>query len=425
MGIRLWVFGLVWLGCGLFAEEPVLFNNVAVFDAVAGRLQPGCDVRVVGNRIVEVGPHQPTRHRDGLRVIDGRGKVLLPGLIDMHVHLPAVADEALVPQVMARHLRAGVTTLRSMRGAPAHLAWRARALAGAWPSPRWVLASPAIGRRLAATHTPEQLADQFGAAGYDFVKLLSGLNSDEYQRLSTRAAEYGLPVAGHLLADVSLDSVLAAKQRSIEHPEGLVRLLERDGEAGLRRFARAMRSRGMFFCPTLQWYHIRLELLQERLPHEIDAVPLSAEEAAAWRDFQKRVNDLRQDPEKGPEALAQRKTQWRAFRRVCRILNEENVPFLVSPGAGPFIADGRDMLLEMKRLHEMGLRRETVLTAATHHAAVALGLGDIVGHIAPGKRADLLLLDGNPLEDLNALQQVAAVMVDGRLLRRDLGQGNP
>ncbi|CAM2005360.1 amidohydrolase family protein [Acanthopleuribacter pedis] len=414
-----WSLVLSWTS--VLANEPVLFNNVAVLDVAGSGLLPGRDVVVVGNRITEVGAHQPDRDHRGLRVIDGRDKVLLPGLIDMHVHLPEPGDEARLRKAFARYLRAGVTTLRSMRGAPEHLSWRARALAGEWPAPRLVLASPAIGRRLAATHAPELLADQFAAAGYDFIKILGGFDDATYRRLTARAAEHGLPVAGHLVGGVAHASVLQARQRSIEHPEGLVRLLEEEGEAGLRRFAREMRARNMFFCPTVQWYQIRIDLLEGRVPRATAGLPLAAAEKEAWLNFSERVDALRRDPEKGPEALAKRQALARRFARICRILEGEGVRFLVSPGAGPYIFEGRDMLIEMKRLHEMGLRRETILAAATRDAAAALDLADELGTVAPGKRADLLLVAGNPLEDFEALQRVAGVMAEGVLLRTDLG----
>ncbi len=400
---------------------PILFNNVDVVTLDGRGLLRARDVIVVADRIEAVGPHQPDRDPRGYRVIEGRGKVLLPGLIDMHAHLPAVAeDEAVWRDYFARNLRAGVTTLRSMRGAPGQLSLRARALAGDFVAPRLVLGSPAIGGRHAMDVDPEALADQFADAGYDFVKILSGFDTDFYRRLTARAAMRSLPTAGHLVQGVDPQAALDARQRTVEHPEGFLRMLAAD-ENRLRSFAQAMRGRGVYFCPTLQWYRLRQDLVAGRMPHDLDALALPASVVAQWRAFAEKMAEVYGSGAEAAEDLVQRQRKWDSFARVCRILNEADVRFLVSPGAGPYIVPGRDMLLEMKHLTAFGLSREQVLAAATRHAADALGYGDHLGRIEPGYRADLVLLVGNPLEDLDVLAQPDSVMAAGRWLRADLG----
>lgn len=410
----------VWVVLPGRGADPVLFNNVDVVTLDGRGLLRARDVIVVGDRIEAVGPHQPDRDRRGFRVIEGRGKVLSPGLIDMHAHLPRVSeDEAVWRDYFARNLSAGVTTLRSMRGEPGQLSLRARALAGDFVAPRLVLGSPAIGGHRAAAD-PEALADQFADAGYDFVKILSGFDTDFYRRLTARAAAHALPTAGHLVHGVDPRAALDAAQRSIEHPEGLLKILAED-ESTLRTFAQGMRARGVYFCPTLQWYQLRRDLLAGRLPHDSAGLALPAAVAEQWRVFAKKMTDAYGEGADAAEALAKRQQQWDGFARVCRILNEADVRFLVSPGAGPFVLPGRDMLLEMKHLTAFGLSREQALAAATRHAADALGCGDRLGRIEPGYRADLLLLTGNPLERLDVLAQPDSVMAAGRWLRGDLG----
>lgn len=405
-------------GCG---AEPILINNVAVLTLDGRGLLLAHDVIVVGDRIEAVGLHQPNRSLHGLRVIEGEGKVLSPGLIDMHAHLPAVADdEAVWRDYFARNLRAGVTTLRSMRGESGQLSLRARALAGDFVAPRLLLGSPAIGGRRAAGADPEALADQFADAGYDFVKILGGFDTDFYRRLTTRAAARALPTAGHLVHGVDPLAALDAAQRSIEHPEGLLEMLTAD-EQTLRAFAQGMRARGVAFCPTLQWYCLRRDLIAGRMPHDLEALALPAAVAEQWRAFAKKMAETNGTGVEAIEVLTQRQRQWADFGRVCRILNEADVRFLVSPGAGPYVAPGQDMLLEMNHLVAFGLSREQVLAAATRHAADVLGCGDQLGRIEAGYRADLLLLAGNPLDDLSVLAQPDAVFAAGRWLRSDLG----
>ena len=351
-----------------------------------GTATPHQTVVVDGERIVAVGGPVP----DGARVIRAAGKFLVPGFADMHVHLPeAQAD---IDRVLDLSLACGVTTIRGMQGKPSHLDARRRHRIG----PDLVLAGPPVTDAL----TPEQgraLVREQKAAGYDLIKILGGIDRAAYDAIVAEAAAQHIPVVGHVPTEIGLAAALAAKQRTIEHVQGYAR----DDDAQLADQARATITAGIWNCPTLDFYTVALgppDHLAER------------EGVADYASPGER-KDPSSPPPDGDAKLAK-------VIHVVAALHAAGAPFLVgSDTPDNFAVPGFGYLEEMRALARAGLTPADVLRAATENAAASLDRPQD-GKIAPGARADLVLLDRDPLATVDNLAHPAAVMVRGTLLGR-------
>jgi hypothetical protein len=201
----------------------VAFVGVNVVSMTPGAgVIPDQTVLVREGRIVEIGPAAGVRVPAGALRIDGAGRYLMPGLADMHVHLEHFRDSGLLALFLAN----GVTTVRNMDGRPYILAWRDSVARGDLPGPAIHTAGPILDGDppVRDDNTVVRSAEEARAvvraqveAGYDFVKVYTGLSPEAYRGVLEAAAEAGVPVAGHVPRRVSIQEALAGGQRAIEH----------------------------------------------------------------------------------------------------------------------------------------------------------------------------------------------------------------
>jgi imidazolonepropionase-like amidohydrolase len=179
-------------------------------------------VVVLNGRVVALGPSASTRVPAGVREIDGRGKFVMPGLADMHVHLEYFDDPAILELFTVN----GVTTVRNMDGRPYLLDWKRRIAAGTLRGPRLYTAGPLLDGsppvrpdNTVVTSAAEARAavESQAREGYDFIKIYTALSREAYQAIVETARAQKIAVSGHVPRSVGLDDAIAARQRSIEH----------------------------------------------------------------------------------------------------------------------------------------------------------------------------------------------------------------
>lgn len=220
----------VLLPTGLFAQAPgetappaTVFENVTVIPLEGPGYLSGQTVVVEGRRITQIGPAASVAIPPGAVRIDGSGKYLIPGLSEMHAHIPAPpqADAAGVDRVLFLFVANGITTIRGMLGHESHLRLRAEVARGERLGPQIFTSGPSLnGRSVPDVETARRLVTEQRAAGYDLLKIHPGLTRDSYDAIAATAAAEGIPFAGHVPVDVGLERSLAAGQATIEHLDG-------------------------------------------------------------------------------------------------------------------------------------------------------------------------------------------------------------
>jgi imidazolonepropionase-like amidohydrolase len=414
---------LLLLSCARPEPETTAFVGVTLL-TLSG--EPRTEtVLVRDGKISGVGKKVPPE----ARVIEGQGRFLMPGLVDMHAHL--VREEDLLV-----YLARGVTTVRNMWGAPVHLEWRKRIEKGELLGPTLYTAGPIVDGEdpvhegSLIVRTPED-ADRAVAhhkqMGYDFMKIYSGLSAPAAERLLAAAKSANLLVAGHVPRGMGLGRAVDAGLGSIEHLTGVVDALQADDSPVRDKQDRASRQKkidhvdekklpqlvqklqGTASCPTrtvmISWGPAAESEARLQRP-EMRYVP--ACDRATWRPRPDDATDL--DRSKRTVAL---------YDKLLRALHQAGGTILVGTDTvNPLVVPGFSLHEELQLLHNAGIGRRDVLRAATRGAAEWLRASDQFGAIAVGQRADLLLLDANPLTDIANTQKIAGVMVRGRWLEK-------
>lgn len=405
------------------APQPMAIEHVTVIDTAGGSALQDGTVLIRDGRIERIGKSGEVAIGRGMRVVDGRGRFLIPGLWDMHVHLSWTTSSAL-PVLLAT----GVTGVRDMGGRLGEIdAWRTRIDAGLLAGPRIVRAGPILNGRSfnplqLAVATPEEargIARALKHVGVDFIKTHRRMPRDGYFALVDETKKLGLPLVGHVPMTVTPEEASDAGQATLEHTETLfegtfsVPLKEGELSGAIARFraeaADALFARfvknGTFVTPTLVAYRSTLEAVDPSLPTDPRARYVAS---SLKREASRRVAT-----ETAPE-IADVKRTFAELIEVVRQMRRDGVTLLAgSDVAGPRIP-GFSLHDELALLVEAGSTPLQALQAATLNPARLLGkLGDY-GAVQPGRVADLVLLDGNPLEDIRNTTRIASVVVGGR-----------
>lgn len=420
-------------------QPPLLIANVTVIDVVNARRISPRSVLIEDGRITAIG-----RTLDipaGAVRVDGQGKFLLPGLIDMHVHLFNNAshrppNEWAFPQFVAN----GVTGVREMLSLPEQLPqierWNTAVQNGNLVAPRVLAAGVRVnGDSEQAVHEQVPHAKQAGA---DFIKVFSEVPAAQWRIIIDEAGKQQIAVEGHVPAQVAWLDAARAGQRTVEHLmqtyeacssiEARVLESRRDlgGDAATslrdeqerevlnhfdaaicRRAAKAVAATYQYQTPTLV-----LSYFESRPSADFTEDKrwplLRTDEQARWRR-----NLTPRTLEDGSLAML----RWKASCRIVRTMNAASLPILAGTDTPmPLVYPGYAMHDELELLVACGLSNAKALQAATINPARALKLENTVGSVDIGKRADLVLLDSDPLQDIRNSRDIHAVVLDGKLL---------
>lgn len=438
---RAWLAGILFLvladntagaelpagGGDVAASRATVFMHVDVLPMSGDVLLRDQAVLVRNGRIVSVSPAVETQAPAEAVRIDGRGKVLMPGLTEMHGHVPGGEDPQYVEDVLFLFLANGVTTVRNMSGDPSHVALRERLARGDAVGPTLVAASPWL-----QGHSAEEIdatLRRHRDAGYDLVKIGS-FDAALYPGMARAAQALGLPFAGHVPEGVSLETALSARQASIDHFDRYAEfLVPADAKVRARgagffgsgwvdaidaaRIPAAVRltvEAGTWNVPTLSL----VEHLASREP---------VESMIAWPEMRympPRVRDgwVRAKREFGARDDFQPDAAGRLLavrRQLLKALHDGGAPIALGSDAPQFFnVPGFSIHREMAMMVAAGLTPFQVLATGTTAPAQYLGTPEAFGQVAPGHRADLLLLDGDPREHIAHASRPVGVMVRGQ-----------
>lgn len=421
------------------AQQPApavtVFRNVTVIpmDTPEPRVLPGQNVIVRGERIATIGPAASTAVPAGARVIDGGGRYLVPGLAEMHAHVPGGNDARYVEEVLFLYVANGVTTARGMLGEPAHLQLRERLRRHEVLGPRLVTSGPSLNNQTATSpEAAARLVREQAAAGYDFVKVHPGPSRAAYDAAVRAAAEVNIRLAGHVPADVGVQRALEARQATIDHLDGYVEALApaaaraNAGFFGLNLADAADRGRiAALVAATVAntvWV-VPTQTLIEHWPAPSPTVEqLLARPEMAYVSPQTRTQwaDSKRQQLGAPGYSAERARALIALRReLVKALHDAGAGLLLGSDAPQvFNVPGFSVHREIASMIAAGLTPYQVLRTGTANPAEFLGATREFGTVREGLAADLLLVNGNPLESPELLARPLGVMVRGQWLDR-------
>ena len=385
------------------------------------RLLPHQTVIVDHGRITAIGPIGKTRVPKGALKLDGHHKFLMPGLADMHVHLNVHGKDGFPrnEDYATLFLANGVTTVRNMWGDASILAFRKSILQGDVIGPQIFTTGPLTDGKppvRPGSRTVETVAQAVEAVtsdkrdGYDAVKVYDHLLPEVYEALVSTARSLGLPVYGHVPTQVGVERVLEARQDSIEHVYGYLDALDRDKSPGkAAALVSATRTAGTWNCVTLVFFQAavpadqRAQLLAKPSMRFMPPALLSP-----WKN--------------NPQLASLTPYQFSRIRlydekrnEFVRALHEGGARILLGTDTpNPFVAPGFSVHEELRNLVSVGFTPYEAIKAATSDAAEFLHQEKQFGKVAVGMRADLLLLESNPLLDVANVNRRTGVMVDGR-----------
>lgn len=410
------------------ADDAVsVFVNVNVLPMASDEVLAQQTVVVINGKITEIGAVDSVPVPKNALVIDGTDRFLMPGLAEMHAHVTSTSPEQ-IERLATLFVANGVTTIRGMLGRADHLRLRDRLASGEVFGPRLVTSGPSLnGRSVSGAAEAASMVRAQQAAGYDFIKVHPGLSSREFESLAATANEIGMPFAGHVPEASGVTVALQSNMATIDHLDGYFLALlppANDGDGGFGGFfdvmladdidasripeiAAATAKAGTWNVPT--------EVLVEQI---IDSTPVSElrlrpetryvsrETVDSWIAVKEsQINDRNYSAETAARAIELR-------RRLILELHRAGAGLLLGSDAPQsFNVPGFSLHRELAVLVDAGLTPYEALRTGT--VAVAEFLGANTGVVAVGRDADLVLLDANPLVDIDNSHRIHGVMLRG------------
>ena len=395
------------------AAQTVVFRDVTVvpMSGISGPAKQ--NVVVTDGKIVSVSPVKP-KIAEGTTVIDGAGKWLIPGLAEMHGHIPppnAPAD--VIENTLFLYVANGITTVRGMLGHPGQLELREKSKRGEIVAPNLYLAGPSFNGN--SVNSPEEAIAKVRAQkaeGWDLLKVHPGLTRAEYDAMAKTAKEEGMRFGGHVPEEVGLLHAIEMGQETFDHIDGYAEYLEAEkGPLDSKKLAdvvKRSKQAGVWIVPTSALWEvlygtIPLETLKSYA--ELKYVPQASVDQ--WSSaYEARVKQT-------PREEAKNVIDARV--KILEELHEAGVKILMGTDAPQqFSVPGFSLHRELLRMRASNMTPYEILKTGTKNVGEYFAKQDSFGTIEPGKRADLVLLDADPLKDIANVSRIAGVMVRGR-----------
>jgi hypothetical protein len=412
--------------------QTVALTDCTLIDPRYGVATAHSSIVITGDRITACGPTASTRIPAGARIVRASGKFVIPGLWDMHVHVGEIEEDW-----FSLYLANGLTGLREMaaseKNAPRQRQYQQAVASGRRIGPElfWTLFSmdaPAIADERQARAEVARRA----AMGLSYIKIYNALSREAYFAIADECRKRGLQMVGHIPDRISASEVARAGQASVEHLDGILlacsrkeaearwmvqhnqnvwkMLLDTFDSAKADRLIESFRAGGVWQTPTLAVYRIATLAEGRKLPGD---TPLQY----ARRDY---LNAWPREARGGPMGGLDAQTAPRVFtvyKDLVRRMEQKGVRILACTDTPyPYCVPGFALHEELALLAEAGLSPAAALRAATWNPAEFLHVSRDYGSLEPGKVADLVVLDANPLLAIANTTRIQAVMRRGRLI---------
>ena len=411
-------------------NETVFLTHINIIDVLKGISVPDMGIIISDHKISRIVPSDKIKVPDNVRVLNCKGKYIIPGLWDMHVHLGDATSRSL-PLFIAN----GVTGVRDMGtlNFDSIRKWRTESLSGKRIGPRIIGSGPILdgGKikdlRVLVNNASEAKAavDSLAEIGVDFIKVHEHLNRDTYFAIASESKKLGIPFAGHVPMTgmeylVSGREASDAGQKSLEHMFGIPLLedkrfnkmkLANNSREDIMKLFKVFNKNKTFITPTLStsWISIHREDSSVINDSRLKYVP---EELKDWWKFQ--MKDWSGKYREGLELVLESRM------KLIPLLKEAGVPILAGTDLGfVYVHPGSGLHDELKILVRSGLSSSQALQTATINPAIFFNKEKEIGTIEEGKIADMVILDKNPLEDISNINTISSVIFNGEVFNRD------
>jgi len=420
-------------------SDAIVFTHVNVLPMDDEKILEDQMVFVRDGKIISVGQNIPSEFPQDLTefegtVIDGTGKYLMPGLAEMHAHIPgANADPQYLDNTLFLYLSNGITTIRGMLGEPSHLELRAKAANNEILSPRIFTSGPSLnGNTVTSPEEAKTKVTEQKQAGYDFLKLHPGIQLEVFNELVKTANEVGIPYAGHVSVFVGIRRAIQAKYASVDHLDGYLEGLVPESanldptqngffgfnyvkyvdESLMNTLAENTASQSVWVVPT----HALMQRWSGTLsPEEVGAEPemkyIPKEMLKRW------IESVKQFQSSGDYSIENAEAFLQLRDKILKSLYDAGTGILLGSDAPQiFNVPGFSIQHELKAMTEAGISNYDALKAGTVNPAKFFGKENEFGKVKSGMSADLILLNSNPLEEITAMSDRSGVMVRGKWL---------
>ena len=437
----LFIFSFIILTACNQAQEKItsselLIANVNIVDVRSGAILENQQVVIDSGKVKSISAEIP-ESIEFSATIDGNGKYLMPGLAEMHAHIPPPSTDAQrIGEVLFLYLSNGITTIRGMLGDPAHLELRKKTMKGELLSPRIFTSSPSLnGNSVQTKEDAIEKVTAYQEAGYDFLKIHPGILREVFDQVVQTANEVGIEFAGHVPVDVGIRHALESKYASIDHVDGFLEGLVHES-ANVKP-----NENGFFgynFTPLADIAKID-ELVAMAKENEVWIVPtqslferwfapVSADELLAQSEMKYMPKTTLQNWKQRKEESTSTSSgfseeQWQQFdairKQLIKKLQEGGHGMLLGSDAPQlFNVPGFSIHHEIDGMEKAGLTPLQIIQSGTINPAKYFGMEDTFGEVKAGFDADLILADGNPLKDLNELQNLSGVLSQGKWISK-------
>lgn len=423
------IFGLCLIfGLRGQVSDTIAIENVHVIPMTEERVIPHQRVLIANGKLLRIEPVETLLLHRVHQTIDGTGKYLIPGLSEMHYHSRGASAENDFKLFLAN----GITTVRNMAEGDRldQIAVRRKSREGVLPVPNYFTAGPYLTQKqLPSKAAVIRQVKRHKRRGYDFLKLADNLPEERYLALLEACRDYGISLLGHAQRQLPVEYSL--RMKSVEHLEEFLYVYEtrpdstyfKSPPAGLNRLASLIKTSGVYVGTTLSVFEFITRCLNDdsfKMLQDHEWVKYLAPEER--ENFLTEKNDYRKlrnlEIDGMPaDLLFQAYFSW--MKSFARLLSETGVPLLTGSDTYGMVIIGFSLHREFALLQEAGLSPYEILLASTVHPARYLNTYATEGTLAPGKNANLVMLAGNPLEDIRNTTQIEGVMVKGTWYGRE------
>ncbi|MDZ7805870.1 MAG: amidohydrolase family protein [Gracilimonas sp.] len=425
--LLLFITSFVLVACS-DPQAQTAFTNVNVIPMDSERILENQTVIIEGDRIVQIGSSDEVELSGNTTVIDGTDKYLMPGLAEMHGHVPPTnprpnsADyfnKKYVENTLFLYVSAGITTVRGMLGYEDQLSLKDSVNSGAYIGPNLYLAGPSFnGNTISSPDEARERAYEQHEEGWDLLKIHPGLSLEEYDAMVEAANEVGISFGGHVPEDVGVIHAIESGQITIDHVDGYVRYLSQfegdDKEEKLADVVRLTKENNVWIVPTMALWETIIGAADYEAMKEYDELKYIPQ-AVRQNYF-----NFAENPQTG-YAIGNPTEQAEFRTKILSEMNKAGVKILMGTDAPQlFSVPGISIHRELPHMQAAEMSNYEILESGTKSVGEYFADEDDFGTISNGQRADLILVNGNPLEDLTVIKDHSGVMVQGKWYSREV-----